>query len=77
MNGYRGPPCQSASNGAPEATRFRIPAVTKALADRAASSGDAPLASSAVTAAASEQPAPETATSPTFGADRTSSVSPS
>src|SRR6185312_14229016 len=51
------PPCHRASNGALEETRALMPSVTKALAVLAASSGVAPLASSAVTAAASEQPA--------------------
>src|SRR5690606_3222896 len=53
-------PTRTASNGAFEATRSSIAAVTTSLATRVASSTDAPLASSAVIAAANVQPAPLT-----------------
>lgn len=57
--------------------RMPIEAATTFLAVTAASRGVAPLASSAVTAAASVQPAPCTRSVPTAGTSRTSSVRPS
>ena len=55
----------------------RMEEETTSLAVTAASSGAAPLASSAVTAAARVQPAPWTRSVPTASTSRTSRVVPS
>src|SRR5699024_9199965 len=71
------PSNQTASNGAADVRRSRIPWITACLAIRAASWISAPLASSAVTAAANVHPAPLTRSWPILSVAYTVAFSPS